>query len=117
MDQITSVLKKYNHFHFATFKTIDSISQTEIHATFTIQNDDEIDTHAIKFEFRGVNDFRIVQNMVLSLLDMSGGISIIKYDHIYGFTLGRSNDDLLAIKNAPLYIVASNITITEEELI
>ena len=46
------------------------------------------------------------------MLDMMGGISLVHEKNLYGFALGRDTA-MLHVQNAPLYIIASDISIEE----
>lgn len=109
MQEIQKVLEKFDNFRYAVFDSIQTLSETSLLLTFTVQDDDGEDTDKVSFQLDGVNEARLIENNVLSYLDMTDGISIIKYSDIIAFSIGKSNDDLLAIKNTPLYVIASDI--------
>ena len=116
MQEIQKVLEKFDNFKYAEFKSIQTLSKTSMLLTFIVQDDDGEETDKVTFQLDGVNEARLIENNVLSYLDMTDGISIIKYSDIYAFSLGKSNDDLLAMKNTPLYATASEINVNQESI-
>lgn len=110
MQEIQKILEKFDNFRFAEFQSIQPLSETSMLLTFVVQDDDGEETDKVTFQLDGVNEAKLLENRVLSYLDMTDGISIIQYNDFYAFSLGKSNDDLLAIKNTPLYAIADNIS-------
>lgn len=113
MEQINSILEKYNHFKDAQIRSIQSLSDTSKVVTLVVQDDDGEDLHTITIEFNNIRESRILQGSVLPLLDMMSGISIIKEHDLYGFAVGRGTA-MLHVHNAPMYIIASDIKIEEK---
>ena len=113
MEQINSLLEKYNHFKDAQIRSVQSLSDDSKVVTLVVQDDEGEDLHTISIEFKNIKESRILQNSVLSFLDMMSGISIIKEHDLYGFAVGRGTA-MLHVHNAPLYIVASDIKIEEK---
>jgi hypothetical protein len=113
MEQINSILEKYNHFKDAQIRSVQSLSDTSKVVTLVVQDEDGEDLHTISIEFKDIKESRILQNSVLAFLDMMSGISIIKEHGLYGFAVG-SGSAMLHVHNAPLYIIASDITIEEK---
>ena len=117
MQEIQKLLEKFDNFKYAEFRSIQTLSKTSMLLTFIVQDDDGEETDKVVFQLDGVNEARLIENNVLAYLDMTDGISIIQYnDDIYAFSLGKSNDDLLAIKNTPLYAIASGISFNQESI-
>lgn len=113
MEQINSLLEKYNHFKDAQIRSIQTLSDTSKVVTIAVQDDDGEDLHTISIEFKDIKESKILQNSVLAFMDMGSGISIVKEHNLYGFALG-SGTAMLHVHNAPLYIIASDITIEEK---
>ncbi|QSZ41053.1 hypothetical protein GJV85_02620 [Sulfurimonas aquatica] len=112
MEQINALLQKYDNFIGAQLRSIQPLSDTSKLLTIVIQDDDGEDLESVKIEFNNINDSRILENGVLSFLDMMSGISIIKEHDLYGFAVGNATT-MLYVLNAPLYIVASDVKIQD----
>ncbi|CAA6811749.1 MAG: Unknown protein [uncultured Sulfurovum sp.] len=115
MEKVTSLLEKYDYFRAAQLRSINPTSESSKILTLVIQDDEGEDTDRITIEFKDIKSSKILVNSVLPMLDMMGGISLIKENNLYGFSLGRDTA-MLHVQNAPLYIIASDITITEAQL-
>ncbi|UCN00201.1 hypothetical protein LCX93_11870 [Sulfurimonas sp. SWIR-19] len=111
MKEIEELLEKYNHFKYEQLRSIQQLPDTKI-VTLVVQDDEGEDIHTVTITFSGINASRILENHVLSFLDMGFGITLIKENNLYGFALG-SGSTMLHVHNAPLYIVASDIEIQE----
>lgn len=113
MEQINSVLEKYDHFRDAQIRSAESLPDGSKIITIVVQDDDGEDINSITIEFNNIKESRILQNSVLPFLDMMSGISIIKEHDLYGFALG-SGSSMIHVNNAPMYIIASDIKIEEK---
>jgi len=113
MEQINTLLEKYNNFKDAQIRSIQTLSDSSKVVTIVIQDDDGEDINTVKIEFNNVTNSKILDNSVLSYMDMGFGISIIQEHDLYGFALGKGTA-MLHVLNAPLYIVASDINIEEK---
>ena len=113
MEEINTLLEKYNNFRDAQIRSVETLSESSKMLTIVVQDDDGEDVNTIKLTFSNINDSRILENGVLSFLDMTSGITLIKENDLYGFALG-SGTAMLHVHNAPLYIVASDIKIEEQ---
>ena len=113
MEQINSVLEKYDNFRDAQIRSIESPTDSSKIITIVVQDDDGDDLNTISIEFNNIKEARILQNSVLPFLDMMSGISIVKEHDLYGFAIGRGSA-MLHVHNAPLYIIASDINIEEK---
>ena len=113
MEQINSILEKYDHFRDAQLRSVQSLSDSSKVVTLVVQDDDGEDLNTISIEFTDIKESRILQNSVLPFLDMMSGISIIKEHDLYGFALG-SGSSMIHVNNAPMYIIASDIKIEEK---
>lgn len=114
MEQINNLLEKYNHFKDAQIRSIEPLSDSSKVLTLVVQDDDGEDISTVKIEFNNITDSKILDNSVLSFMDMGFGISIVKEHDLYGFALGKGTA-MLHVQNAPLYIIASDIAIEEEK--
>lgn len=112
MKEIEDLLQKYNHFKYEQLRSIQQLPDSKI-VTLVVQDDEGEDVNTINITFSGINASRILENSVLSFLDMGFGITLIKENNLYGFALG-SGTTMLHVHNAPLYIVASDVKIEEE---
>ncbi len=113
MEQINKLLEKYNHFKDAQIRSIQASSDSSKIVTLAVQDDDGVDLNIINIEFKDIRESQILQNSVLSFMDMGSGISIVKEHGLYGFALG-SGTAMLHVHSAPLFIVASDFTIEEK---
>jgi len=113
MDAIDTLLKKYNNFTYEQIRSIDQLPDSSKIVTLVIQDDDGEDVNTVKIEFTNIKDSKILVNSVLSYLDMSSGITIIKENNLYGFAIG-SGIAMLHVHNAPLYIIASDVKILSD---
>jgi hypothetical protein len=114
MEEINTLLEKYNNFKYAQIRSIRPVSSSSKVVTLVVQDDDGEDVNSVQIEFDNINDSKILDNSVLSFLDMGDGISLIQEHNLYGFALGRGTA-MLHVHNAPLYIIASDIKIIEEK--
>lgn len=112
MENINTILKKYNNFKDAQLRSIEPLSDSSKVLTLVIQDDDGEDINTIKIEFNNITKSQILDNSVLSYMDMGFGISLIKEHNLYGFALGKGTA-MLHVHNAPLYIIASEVKIQE----
>lgn len=114
MEQINSILEKYNHFRDAQIRLIESpADRSKVTITIVVQDDEGEDLNTVRIEFKDIKKSRLLQNSVLPFLDMMSGISIVKEHDLYGFALG-SDTSMLHVHNAPLYVIASEIAIEEK---
>lgn len=113
MENINAILKKYNNFKDAQLRSIQPLSDSSKVLTLVIQDDDGEDINTIKIEFNNITKSQILDNSVLSYMDMGFGISLIKEHDLYGFALGNGTA-MLHVHNAPLYIIASEVRIEEQ---
>lgn len=112
MQHIAPLLEKYNNFKYEQIRSVENLSDTSKRVTLVIQDDDGEDVSSVKIEFSGITSSKILKNEVLSFIDMSSGITLIKEHGLYGFAVG-SGTAMLHVHNAPLYIVASEVSISE----
>ena len=113
MEEINTLLEKYDNFKDAQIRSIKPLSDTSKVLTIVVQDDDGEDLNTVEIEFNNITNSQILDNSVLSFMDMGFGISIIKEHDLYGFALGKGTA-MLHVLNAPLYIVASDIKIEEK---
>ena len=110
MEQINNLLEKENNVNDAQIRSIQPLSDTSKVLTIVVQDDDGEDINTVKIEFENITNSKILENSVLSYMDMGFGISIIKEHDLYGFALGKGTA-MLHVHNAPLYIIASDINL------
>ena len=113
MEEIDTLLKKYNNFKYEQIRSIEQLPDSSKIVTLVVQDDDGEDLNTISIEFKDIKESRILQNSVLPFMDMGSGISLIKEHDLYGFAVG-SGSAMLHVHNAPLYIIASDISIEEK---
>lgn len=113
MEKVNTLLEKYNHFKYAQIRSVRSGSDSSKIVTLVIEDDDGADLNTVKIEFIDVKESRILDNSVLSFIDMMSGITIVKEHDFYGFALGQGSA-MLHVYNAPMYIISSSIAIVEE---
>ena len=113
MEQINALMEKFNNFVDAELRSLAKPSDNSLIVTLAVQNDDFEDTDIIKIEFIDLKDARLLDNSMLSFLDMMSGITLIYERNLYGFALGHG-DTMLHVKNAPLYIISTDIKIEEQ---
>jgi len=112
MEEINALLQKYNNFKYEQIRSVQHLADGSKIVTLVVQDDDGEDTNTINLEFSDIKDLRILENSVLSYLDMGDGITIIKENDLYGFAIG-SGTAMLHVHNAPMYIIASGMKIEE----
>ncbi|QOP44543.1 hypothetical protein FJR45_11565 [Sulfurimonas sediminis] len=112
MKEIEELLQKYNHFKHEQLRSIQQLPDATV-VTLGVLDDEGEDVNSVDITFKGVSASRILDNSVLSFMDMGFGITLIKEKDLYGFALG-SGSTMLHVHNAPLYIVASQISIEEK---
>ena len=113
MEKVNALLEKHRHFKDAQIRSVQNLSENSKVVTIVLQDDDGEDLSSIKLIFSDIKESRILENSVLAFLDMMSGITIVKEHNLYGFGLG-SGTAMLHVHNAPLFIVASEISIEEE---
>ncbi len=113
MQEITALLKKYNNFKDEMLRTIEKTSDDSYVLTIVIQDDEGEDLNSVKIEFSNVENSKILVDSVLSYMDMTSGITILKENDLYGFAVGRETA-MLYILNAPLFIISKNIKILQQ---
>lgn len=113
MEKVNTLLKKYDNFRYAQFCSIQQLPDSSKIVTIVVQDDDGEDVNQVEIEFKNINDSKILVDSVLSYLDMTSGISIVKENGLYGFAIGSASA-MLYIHSAPLFIIASDIKITEK---
>lgn len=112
MDKINALLEKYDSFKWAQIRTIEQLPDSSKTVSIVVQDDDGEDLNTVKLKFTNISTSKILIDSVLPMMDMMDGISIIKENNLYGFALGKGTA-MLHVHNAPLYIVASDISIEE----
>lgn len=113
MEQINTLLEKYNNFKYEQLRSFEKLSETSWIATLVVQDDDGEDVESIRLEFINIKESRILVNDVLAFLDMSSGVSVIREHDRYAFAIG-SWDSVLDVNNAPLYIISEDIKILDQ---
>ena len=112
MEEINNLLEKYDNFKYAQIRSIQQLPDSTKIVTLVLQDDDGEDLNSVKLEFNNVTDSKILDNSVLSYMDMGFGICLIKEHNLYGFSVGHGTA-MLHVLNAPLYIVASDLKIQD----
>lgn len=112
MEEINKILEKYNHFKDTQLRSVENLTETSKVLTIVEQDDEGEDLHTVRITFTGITQSKILINSVLSYMDTGFGVSIIRENDLYGFALG-SGTAMLHVLNAPLYIIASGISIEE----
>jgi hypothetical protein len=110
MQEINTLLEKYNNFKGAQIRSVEYISLTERIVTLGDEDEDGEDMYSVKLTFSDIQSSKILEQSVLSYLDMSSGITLIKENGLYGFSIGKGSA-MLHVHNAPIYIVAAKIKI------
>lgn len=113
MEEINTLLEKYNHFKYEQIRSIQQLPDASKIVTLVVQDDEGEDVNTIKIEFKDIKSSRILVDSVLAYLDMTSGISIVKDHGLYGFAIG-SGTAMLHVQNAPLYIIASDVKVIED---
>jgi len=112
MENITPILEKYNNFKDARIRSVRNVAEDEKVITIVLQDDDGEDLNSVEVTCKGITRSRILENSVLSLIDMMSGLTIIKEHDLYGFALGNGTA-MLHVHNAPFFIVAKELSIKE----
>ena len=113
MEQIDTILKKYNNFKDAQVRSVQNLTESSKLLTLVVQDDDGEDINTVKVTFNNINDSRVLVNDVLPFLDMMSGITILKENNLYGFAVGNCSA-MLHVHSAPMYIISSDIEIEEK---
>jgi len=113
MEEINKLLNKYDNFKYEQIRSIEQLPDSRKIVTLVVQDDDGEDLNTIKLEFSNITDSKILVDSVLSFLDMTSGITLIKENNLFGFAIG-SGTAMLHVHNAPLFIIASDIKIQEQ---
>ena len=101
MEQIDSLLEKYDYFRAAQIRSIEPTSESSKILTLVVQDDEGEDSDIVRIEFKDIKSSKILVNSILPMLDMMDGISLIVENNLYGFALGRDTA-MLHVQNAPL---------------
>jgi len=110
MEPIDTLLEKYNNFKGEMLRHIEKTSETSYIVTLVTQDDDGEDVDTVKLEFTGVTSFKILVNSVLSYMDMTRGITLIKENDLYGFAVGEGSA-MLHVHSSPLFLVSTDLKI------
>jgi hypothetical protein len=113
MEEVNALLEKYDHFRDAKIHSIQAPSDNAYSVTLATLDDDGMEElHHVKLTFTNFKDVRLLENHVLSFIDMMYGVSIIKERDLYGFAIGKCSA-MLNVYNAPLYIISSELEVEE----
>jgi len=112
MQEINALLQKYNHFKYEQIRHIEQREDGSKIVTLVVLDENGEDQNTIKLTFSGITASKILVNDVLSFLDMGDGITLIEENGLYGFATGHGTA-MLHVNSAPLYIIASELTIEE----
>ena len=113
MEEINALLKRYDHFRDAQIHSLQASSDNSYIVTLAVLDEYGMEELChVKLTFIDFTDVRLLDNHVLSFLDMMQGISIIKERGLFGFAIG-SCSAMLTIQNAPLYIISKELKIEE----
>ncbi|MFT5660323.1 MAG: hypothetical protein ACI9TV_000964 [Sulfurimonas sp.] len=112
MEKISPLLEKYDNFKYAQLRSVQQLLDGSKILTIAVQDDDGEDLNTVEVEFKNINDSKILVDSVLSYLDMTSGISLIKENNLYGFAIGSASS-MVHVHSAPLFIIASDIQIVE----
>ena len=115
MKQVNALLERYDNFKSAQLRSIYKETESSIMVKIVVQDDDGEDTNEVKIEFLDVSSSRILDNSVLSFMDMMSGISIIKEHDLYAFSIGTCNA-IVHAQSAPLYIISTGVKIEDKAL-
>ena len=113
MEKINTLLEKYDNFRYAQLRSIQQLSDGSKIVTIVVQDDDGEDTDSVEIEFNNISNSKILIDSVLSFLDMGDGVSILKENNLYGFSVGNASA-MLNIHHSPLFIIASEMEIREK---
>jgi len=116
MEEINALLEKYDYFRDAQIRSLQAPSDNAYIVTLAVLDDYGMEElQHVKLTFTNFKDVRLLDNNVLSFLDMMHGVSIIKERGLYGFAIGQCGA-MLNVQSAPLYIIASELEIEEIDL-
>lgn len=113
MEEINTLLQEYNNFKYEQIRSIAQLPDGSKVITLAVLDDEGEDLEIIKLEFTNITASKILVNDVLSYLDMTSGITIIKENDLYGFAVG-SGSAMLHVHSAPLYIVAADLKVLDK---
>ena len=113
MKDIDKIVTKYNNFVDSQIKYVEVTSDTSKRIVMSILDDDGEETSIVELNFSGIKESHILQNSVLSFLDMMSGLTILKENDLYGFGLG-SGTTMLHVRSAPMYIISTDLNVVEK---
>ena len=112
MEKVNILLEKYNNFKYEQIRSVEHHEDGSKTVTIAVMDDDGEDTNIVNLTFSNINDVKLLVNDVLSYLDMTSGITLVKENGLYGFAIGNAAA-MHYVHNAPLYIIASDLKIED----
>lgn len=110
---VEKFLKRFNNFKDGELRSIEIISPTQMKVTLAGQDEARAyDWISVVLEFSGITDAKLLKDSVMSLIDMSEGISIINNNNSLAFALGECYN-ISSIKSAISFIEFSDLKYQE----
>jgi hypothetical protein len=112
---LTNFTKRFSNFINCEIRTIEIITSTTIILSLATQDESrEFDWISLNLEFYSVSDAKLIDESKFHLLDTSEGISLIYDKDSFAFAIGNYKN-ISGIKNAVIYVIASNIKYEENK--
>lgn len=110
---LVNFLERFDNFKDGEFRSIEILSPTNISITLAGQDKARgFDWLSMKLEIVGVADAKLLDKSKLSHIDMDDGISIIKEDDKFAFSIGSSYN-ISNTKNSICYVLGSTLKYEE----
>ena len=104
---------RFGNFIDAELRSFEALSSDVIKVVIATQDSSrDYNWITITLEFSDVSDAKLIKNDILSLVDMSDGLSVFNQNNLFGFSVGNC-DNIIGIKNALCYIISSSIKYEE----
>jgi len=111
--ELSSFLERFDTFKDSEIRSLELLSASQMQITLTAQDSARAhDWITITFEFSGIEDAKLLPDNQLNYVDMNDGISLLYEENKFAFAIGECYN-ISNVKNAPLYIVASDLKYQE----
>ena len=112
-NNLDTFLKRFDNFRDSELRSMEVISPTLIRVTLAGQDSARAhDWVSVELEFSGVQDAKLLENAKLSFVDMSDGVSIITFNNLFAFGIGKCYN-IEGIKNSTCQVVSSGLKYQE----
>lgn len=110
---LVNFCSRFGNFVDAELRSLEAVSDNVIKVVIATQDSSrDYDWITITLEFSDVSDVKLIKDDILSLVDMSDGLTVFNQNNLFGFSVGNY-DNMIGIKNALCYIISSSIKYKE----